>query len=160
MRIDEAQLAIQPSSRTEFFQARNGADHVALRVDDNDRRLGLGDDLQVLCNQILQRLRLAVTRTGNNPAVFEADALRDFKGNGGVEEVEKRRVAEIDCDHLLRRQGGVYRAHHPLLAVLVGCNTGSGTHVFMKGVLEIGEKANVTKFVFADGADDFVDHLL
>ena len=65
----------------EQFQTSDVADEVALAVQNDDQAITVHDRLQVARDQILQRLRLAVTGPRDNVVVLEACCRR----NGEIE---------------------------------------------------------------------------
>jgi hypothetical protein len=86
----------------EEIESLDAGEHVAVAVDDDERRrIGRG---QVCGDQMLQGLRLAMAGAADDVHVLEARLQGDGEGEWRLHERRQWGAAEVDCDHFRRRE--------------------------------------------------------
>ena len=77
--VEQTQLAVERLTRGEELQAPEFVDQLMLAIDDDDRAFAAHGALQILGDEILQRIGLARAAAGDDPMMRRADGLRNFR---------------------------------------------------------------------------------
>lgn len=73
-----------------MFGGQNGANEIALAIDDNDRLVSSGHISQIFGYEILNGLGFSVPSPGNDMDMFKPGGFRDFEGCFEGEKIFRR----------------------------------------------------------------------
>ena len=115
--------------------------------------------MKVSHDHVLQGLRLAVTRPGDQVPVLHAGPFVDGERQLGVEQVLKRRVAEIGGDRFHRRAGMIRRKHEMRGIVVARLHAGDGAQVGVDLPAEISKEPRLLQFLAVEGEERLLDQM-